>query len=144
MNLKTSSLRLCSLVLATLLTVCFTLTAAGCVSRPPADKTQENAPPTVTDAPPPPATPAGIRPEFKEVMDSYEAFFDEYCRFMESFSKSGNTASMLSEYMRFLTRYAECMEELEAMDDGTLSDAELAYYNEVMLRISEKLLSCIN
>ena len=44
MNLKTSSLRLCSLVLATLLTVCFTLTAAGCVSRPPADKTQETAP----------------------------------------------------------------------------------------------------
>ena len=43
-----------------------------------------------------------------------------------------------------MTRYTECLEELEAMDDGTLSDAELAYYNEVMLRISEKLLACIN
>lgn len=133
-------LRLCSLVLVALLMVCFTLTVAGCTT----DRTQETASPTVTDAPPSPAVPAGIRPEFKAAMDSYEAFFDEYCRFMKTFAESNNTASMLSEYMRFMTRYTECMEELEAMDDGTLSDAELAYYNEVMLRISEKLLACIN
>ena len=86
--------------------------------------------------------PSEIRPEFKSTMDSYEAFFDEYCRFIKKYTQSGYPMDMLSDYMRFMSRYADCMAKLEAMDDGTLSDAELVYYTEVMLRISQKLASC--
>lgn len=87
-----------------------------------------------------PGMPVGIRPEFKKTMDSYEAFFDEYCAFMKRYAQGGNAMSMLSDYMSFLSRYTEAMEDLEAMGDEEMSDAELVYYTEVMARITNKLL----
>lgn len=142
--MKTNHLHLFALVLTVLLIVCFIMTATGCVLRLPADQAKETTPPATTDAPQPSTAPTGIRPEFKAAMDSYEAFFDEYCCFMNEYAQSGNPTAMLSEYMRFMTRYVEAMEQMEAMDDGSLSDAELAYYTEVTLRISRKLSSSIN
>lgn len=82
----------------------------------------------------------GIRPEFREVMDSYEAFIDEYCAFMKKYAESENSASMLSDYLSYMTQYADTMSKLSEIDDGSLSTEELAYYTEVNLRISQKLL----
>lgn len=91
---------------------------------------QEGNPPT-----------SGIRPEFKEALDSYEKFFDEYVEFMEKFSTSDNTLSMLADYSDFMTKYAETLSAMEALDDGEMSKEEAAYYLEVTTRINQKLLS---
>ena len=82
----------------------------------------------------------GMRPEFKEAMDSYEAFFDEYCAFMKKYNSSENPASMLSDYMSFLSRYTETMSKLDEISDDEMNNAELLYYMEVMERINQKLL----
>lgn len=37
----------------------------------------------------------GLRPEFKEAMDSYEAFYDEYCAFMKKYMKNPTDLKLL-------------------------------------------------
>ncbi|MGN0656235.1 MAG: DUF6591 domain-containing protein [Ruminiclostridium sp.] len=86
------------------------------------------------------ATDNEIRPEFKESIDSYEAFFDEYCRFMKKYSENPNDLSLLNDYTNFLKQYAETMEKLEALDSQEMNDAERKYYTEAMLRINQKLI----
>lgn len=81
----------------------------------------------------------GIRPEFKEAMDSYEAFFDEYCEFMKNYKSSDNPASMLSDYTNYMTKYTDVMTKMSELDDGELSDEEVVYYTEVTTRITKKL-----
>lgn len=83
----------------------------------------------------------GMRPEFKAAMDGYEAFFDEYCAFMEKYNSSDNPAGMLGDYMSFMSRYTETMNKLDEIGEEELNNAELAYYTEVMARISQKLLA---
>lgn len=76
----------------------------------------------------------------KEAMDSYEAFVDEYVAFMQKYENSSDTTSMLSEYMNYISRYAELTEKMEALEDEEMSDADFDYYTEVMLRCSQKML----
>lgn len=85
-----------------------------------------------------------IRPEFKAAMDSYEAFFDEYVKFMKKYESSTDTVNMLADYLSYMTQYAEAMEKLDEIDNGSLSAAEALYYSEVMARIEAKLLELIN
>lgn len=80
-----------------------------------------------------------IRPEFKEALDSYEAFFDEYCAFMKKYEKSPNDLTLLADYADYISKYADVMSKMEALDDGSLTDAELKYYIDVTGRISKKL-----
>lgn len=82
----------------------------------------------------------GMRPEFKEAIDSYEDFFDEYCDFMKKYSESPDDLSLLGEYMEYLTQYSETMDKMDALDDGEMNDAEMKYYLEVTNRINQKLL----
>ncbi|MCI8475328.1 MAG: hypothetical protein HFF07_08350 [Oscillospiraceae bacterium] len=82
----------------------------------------------------------GIRPEFKEAMDSYEAFFDEYVAFMQKFAEADNTLSLLSDYSDYMTQYAETMEKFSAMSEEDMSTEEALYYMEVSNRITKKLL----
>lgn len=81
----------------------------------------------------------GIRPEFKEAMDSYEAFFDEYVAFMEKYAESDDTTSLLADYSNYMSQYAEVMKKMDAIDEDELSTAEAAYYLEVSTRITQKL-----
>lgn len=87
---------------------------------------------------------SGIRTEFKEAMDSYEAFFDEYITFMNNFSNSDNTLDALSAYADFMSRYSEAMEGMEALGEEEMSTEETAYYLEVTNRINQKLLSALS
>lgn len=82
----------------------------------------------------------GIRPEFKEAMDVYEAFFDEYAEFMKKYRSTENSFSLLTDYMMIMSRYAEVMESLDEIDEDNLSTEEYLYYVEVMTRINAKLL----
>lgn len=104
----------------------------------------KNLTPTVIPTPESTPTPAfadGMRPEFKAAMDSYEAFFDEYIAFMEKYEESDDSLSMLTDYVNYMSKLSDTMEKLDAIDEDELTDEELAYYTEVMLRISTKLMS---
>lgn len=85
----------------------------------------------------------GIRTEFKEAMDSYEVFFDEYITFMKKYKDSSNAASMLTDYSNYMTKYADTMKKMNDLADGELSTAESAYYIEVTARINKKLIDAI-
>ena len=84
----------------------------------------------------------GIRPEFKEAMDSYEAFFDEYIEFMTEYANADATdlLKMLGDYNEYMQQFVETMEEFEQLESQDLSTEEALYYAEVSSRISKKLL----
>ncbi len=81
----------------------------------------------------------GVTPSFKEQMDSYEKFFDEYIELMESVEKDP-TLIASTKYLQFMMQYAETMEKLEEIDENSLSEADQLYYIEVQSRINQKLL----
>lgn len=83
---------------------------------------------------------SGIRPEFKDAMDSYEAFFNEYCEFMKEYTSSEDAAGMMGDYISFLSRYADAMKKLDEISESEMSEEEMLYYTEVMARITQKLL----
>ena len=83
----------------------------------------------------------GMRPEFKEAMDSYEEFFDEYCAFMKKYKDSNNAISLLGDYTNYMTKYVDMTEKMnEWNSDEEMTNEELKYYIEVTGRINQKLL----
>ena len=80
-----------------------------------------------------------LDPEFKEMMDSYEAFFDEYIAFMEKYKENPTDMSLLGELSDMITKESEMLKEMEGLDQSEMTEAELAYYLEVTERIYEKL-----
>ena len=84
----------------------------------------------------------GIRPEFKEAMDSYEAFFDEYIEFMTEYANADATdlLEMLADYTEYMKQYVETMKEFEDLENEDMTTEEALYYAEVASRISRKLL----
>ncbi len=82
----------------------------------------------------------GIRLEFKEVMDSYEKFIDEYCEFMKKYNSSSDISAMTTDYANYMTQYADMMNKIEKMGDEEMSSEEAVYYAEVTARISKKIL----
>ena len=61
----------------------------------------------------------GIRPEFKEAMDSYELFFDEYVKFMKKCKEAKDITSMMSEYSSMMQQYINTMAALQEKDEST-------------------------
>lgn len=95
----------------------------------------------VTEAPTEPAQELvdGMRPEFKEAMDAYEAFYDEYVDFMKKYSANPTDFSLLMQYAGMLTKVAEMDEAFNKWDQEDLNNAELKYYLEVNNRVMQKL-----
>ena len=82
----------------------------------------------------------GMRPDFKEAMDSYEAFYDEYCMFMRKFNENASDLTLLSEYGDMLSKAEDMNEAFEAWNEDEMNDAELKYYLEVSNRVMQKML----
>lgn len=82
----------------------------------------------------------GMRREFKEAMDSYESFYDEYCAFMKKYSANPTDLTLLGKYTDMLTKLSDMDEKFEAWENADLNNAELKYYIEVNSRIATKLL----
>lgn len=80
-----------------------------------------------------------ISPEFKETMDSYEAFFDEYVEFMNNYDENTSDPELLMKYSELLSKEADMLQKMEAMDESDMTTAEAAYYAEVTARIEAKL-----
>lgn len=81
---------------------------------------------------------AGIRPEFKEAMDSYKAMVDAYCEFMKSYDSSN--VEMVAKYTKLNAQYVNAMSKLDAIDEQELSDEEDAYYLQTMSEINQELI----
>ena len=79
--------------------------------------------------------------DFKSTMDSYEAFVDKYVAFMEKYKNSGDPVSMLSDYSAMMDELNTYSTKIDSIDSGSLGASDLAYYNEVMARCTQKLAS---
>ena len=81
-----------------------------------------------------------VRPEFKEAMDSYEAFYDEYCDVIKKYNENPTDMEILASYTDMLSRATEMTEKFEAWEDDEMNNAELIYYLDVNNRVTQKLL----
>ena len=81
-----------------------------------------------------------VDPGLKAFLDEYEAFMDEYVEFMKKYKDSGNSAEMLSDYLKMMERYAGFAEAAEKYDSDEMSAVDAAYYIEVTSRVSKKML----
>lgn len=82
----------------------------------------------------------GMRKDFKDAMDSYEAFMDEYVAFMKKYSDNPSDVGILADYTKYMSKYADMVEKFDKWESEDLNDAELAYYIDVQARVSKKLL----
>lgn len=82
----------------------------------------------------------GMRKDFKDAMDSYEAFMDEYVAFMKKHSDNPSDVGLLADYTKYMSKYADMVEKIDKWESEDLNDAELAYYIDVQARVSKKLL----
>lgn len=82
----------------------------------------------------------GMRKDFKDAMDSYEAFMDEYVAFMKKYSDNPSDVSLLADYTKYMSKYADMVEKFDKWESEDLNGAELAYYIDVQARVSKKLL----
>ena len=84
---------------------------------------------------------SGIRKEFKEAMDSYEKFINEYISFMKKYSESdGTDLELISDYAEYMKKYSTMESKFEKWKDDDLNDEEMAYYIDVQARVSKKIL----
>ncbi len=80
-----------------------------------------------------------VSPEFKEFMDAYEAFIDEYIDFMNRFNNSPDDLTLLADYTDYIQRMSDYIDKMDAYNEDNLSPADLAYYIEVTTRVESKL-----
>lgn len=81
----------------------------------------------------------GIRPEFKEALDEYEAFYREYVDFIKSYDDAGSPISMLTDYLSMLKRLEEAESALNKIRGEEMSTEEAIYFSEVSQRVLKML-----
>lgn len=81
----------------------------------------------------------GLRPEFKQAMDDYEAFYDKYCDLLKRYNANPTDMQLYADYMDMLKQVDKMDKSFEKWD-GNLNDKEAAYYIDVNARIQKKLL----
>lgn len=81
----------------------------------------------------------GIRPEVKEAMDAYEAFYDEYIALVKQYRENPTDFTILGKYADVAAKVAEMDEKFEAWESEDLTNEELKYYLELSGRIFSKL-----
>ncbi len=86
----------------------------------------------------------GIRKDFKDAMDSYEKFMDEYVAFMKKYKENPSDINLLSDYSKYMSRYSDMCSKFNEWESKNLNSAELSYYIEVQTRINQKLLEVSN
>lgn len=84
----------------------------------------------------------GMRPEFKEAMDSYEKFMNDYCDFMKKYANSnGSDLTLLADYADYMSKYSQFVSDFEKWDSDTeMNNKETLYYIDVQTRINKKLI----
>ena len=81
-----------------------------------------------------------LRPEFKNAMDSYEAFMNEYVEFMKKYEDSAGTSpELIAQYATIMSKYTQFASDFEKWEEEDMNEAEMKYYIEVEARVSQKL-----
>ncbi len=81
----------------------------------------------------------GVTVSFKKTMDDYEAGMNSYCDFMEKYINDGSPASMAADYAKYANKLIELEKDFDAIDEGSLTAADNAYYIEVQSRVNQRL-----
>lgn len=117
--------------------------------RPPeepdeSDQSSDASKPETTNAPetskPAEADASGLRSDFKEAMDNYESFMNDYVDFMKKYQANPTDLSLITDYATYINKYNELSQSFEKWDSSDMNDAETAYYLEVQTRVNNKLL----
>ena len=102
--------------------------------------TETTEPPTEEPAETGPQLIDGMRPEFKEAMDSYEEFYIEYCDFMKKYNEDPSNVLLLAEYLQLVAKAEKMEADFAKWDDGSMNNTELKYYMDVSNRVMQMLL----
>lgn len=89
--------------------------------------------------PEPPAE-TGLRPEFKAAMDSYEAFYTEYCDILKKYMNNPSDFSILGKYMELMGKLSDMDATFDAWESEDLNSEELKYYMDVNNRVMKMIL----
>lgn len=81
-----------------------------------------------------------IRKEFKEAMDSYESYMNEYVEFMKKYQANSTDVALISQYATIMQKYSEQVSAFEKWDSKDMTTDEAKYYVDVQARVSKKLL----
>lgn len=81
-----------------------------------------------------------IRKDFKDAMDSYESYVDEYVEFIKKYNENPSDITLISNYAKMLTKYNQLTKDFKKWKDSDLNDAEESYFIEVETRVNKKLL----
>lgn len=81
----------------------------------------------------------GIRPDFKNAMDSYEKFMNQYCDFMIKYNKNPSDITLIKDYAKMVSDYDKYTKDFENWKSEDLNDEEMKYYLDVQNRVSKKL-----
>ena len=80
-----------------------------------------------------------LNTDFKNAMDSYEKYIDEYIAFMKKYFENPTDTSLLTQYASMLTKYQQAVKDFENWNTKNLNKAEQKYYVEVQTRVTKKL-----
>lgn len=81
----------------------------------------------------------GISKEFKDAMDSYEQYIDEYIAFMKNYSDNKSDLSLIKQYATMLQKYQKASNDFDKWNDKDLNKEEQKYYVDVQTRVNKKL-----
>jgi hypothetical protein len=84
---------------------------------------------------------AGMSSDFKDMLDAYEEYMDEYIEFMQLYNKNPTDAELMSQYMEMMVKYNEYATTISKLDESEMTDEEAAYYIEVTGRVTQKLIN---
>lgn len=86
----------------------------------------------------------GMHKDFKEAMDSYEAFMNEYVEFIKKYQNNPSDAQLIADYAKYMSKYSDLCDKFDKWESEDLNDTERAYYIDVQARVSKKLLEVAN
>lgn len=84
----------------------------------------------------------GLGKEFKQAMDSYEAFMDEYIAFMTKYNASkGTSPELIKDYGEYMKKYIDWADDFKKWEGKELNKEEAKYYVDVQTRVTQKLMN---
>ncbi len=84
--------------------------------------------------------PNELDPDLVAFCESYEAYIDEYCAFMERYLANPTDLNLLNEYVSIMETLDEFTTAADNYDTTDMTDAELQYYLEVTGRCTTRML----
>lgn len=84
--------------------------------------------------------PDELDPDLVAFCESYEAYIDEYCDFMERYLANPTDLNLLNEYVSIMETLDEFTTAADNYDTSDMTDAELQYYLEVTGRCTTRML----